>query len=208
MKFFPSVFCAVGVILLTACSESPAPVEKKAPAPPPSPISGRQAIQSVYGPARIWASDAQPISVQSANLAEMKLDASEANKGKAGAWEIVFASPSMGQQRSYTWSAVETEGWHKGVFGGQKAAWSPGGAQRLFSIAQVMTDTPEAFDTAAKASAEYLEKPGKRPRVSYELESSGRFTGPVWRVLWGGTVSSAEYFVVVDAMTGKLLGKN
>jgi hypothetical protein len=203
MKIFPAVTAAVAAIFLTACSESPSPTAKKKVEPPSAPITGRQAFQYTFGSARIWAADAEPVSIRSADLAEVKSEA-----GKSGAWEVVFVSASMGRARGYTWSAVETEGWHKGVFGGQQGQWNPGGPQRPFSAALIKVDTPEALEIAMKASAEYLTKPGKRPPVGYALEDSGRFQGPAWRVLWGGTVSSAEYFVTVDANTGKVVGKN
>jgi hypothetical protein len=203
VRNFPALMGLISALSLVSCSESPTPTPKKAAEAPPKPITGRQAFQYVYGSARIWASDSEPVSIRSADLAEV-----QSEPGKAPAWEVLFVSPSMGRIRSYTWSAVETEGWHKGVFAGQQGPWSATGAQRPFSPASIKVDTPEAYETAVKASPEYLNKPGKRPPVSYALENSGRFQGPVWRVLWGGTVSSAEYFVTIDAATGRVLSKN
>jgi len=201
MRFFSILWT---VLLLTGCSDPPAPASKEKVAETPSaPITGRQAFQYMYGSARLWAADSQPLTIRSAELSGAPTEL-----GKASAWEVVFVSPSMGRARGFTWSAEETEGWHKGVFPGQQGTWNAGGAQRPFSAAQVRVDTPEALEIAKKASADYLGKPGKRPPVSYQLEDSGRFMGPVWRVLWGGTVSSAEYFVTVDANEGKVLGKN
>ena len=50
----------------------------------------------------------------SLNLAQVKAD-----QGKAGAWQVVFVSPSRGKAKTYTYSAVEAEGnLHEGVFGG------------------------------------------------------------------------------------------
>lgn len=43
--------------------------------------------------------------------------------------------------------------------------------------------------------------------MNFLLDVSGRFSAPAWRVLWGNTVSSAEYTVTVDAAAGKLLAK-
>jgi hypothetical protein len=203
MKLFPAILAASAALLLAACSDSPTTAKKKAPEAPSAPITGRQAFQYTFGSARIWAADSQPVSIRSADLAEVKSES-----GKAGAWEVVFVSESMGRARGYTWSAVETEGWHKGVFAGQQGQWNAGGPQKPFSPALIKIDTPEALEIAVKASADYLNKPGKRPPVSFALEDSGRFPIPAWRVLWGGTVSSAEYFVTIDANTGKLLGKN
>jgi hypothetical protein len=113
----------------------------------------------------------------------------------------------MGRARTYKWSAVETEGVHKGVFPGQQQSWTAG-SQHPFTPSSVMVDTDEALQAATKASADYLDKPGKKPPVNFLLESAVQFPNPVWRVLWGGSVSSAEHVVNVDAMTGKVLGKS
>jgi len=194
---------ALAALLLTACSDSPEPsAKKKAPEAPAAPITGRQAFQYVYGPARLWAPDSEPVTIRSAHLSEVKPEA-----GKAAAWEVVFVSAAMGRARSYTWSAVETEGWYKGVFAGQQAAWNAG-PQRPFSAGAIKIDTPEALEVATKISGAYLGKPGARPPVSFQMQDSGRYQMPVWHVLWGGTVSSAEYSVMVDAATGKVVGKN
>lgn len=130
-------------------------------------------------------------------------------KGTAGAWEVVFVSPMSARARTYTWSAVEAEGLHKGVFPGPQETWHAGGPNQPFSPALLKVDTPEALDAATKsaASASYLSKPGQRPMVDYllDFEAATRFPNPVWHVLWGGTLSSAEYSVTVDANTGKIV---
>ena len=203
MRNVSALSAVFAVAFLAACSESPSPAAKKKVEAPSAPISGRQALQYTFGSARIWAPDSQPVSVRCTDLPEIKSEG-----GNSGAWEVVYVSESTSRARSYTWSAIETEGWHKGVFAGQQGTWNPSGPQKPFSPALVKIDTPEALEIANKASSEYLEKPGKRPPVSFALENSGRFQVPAWRVLWGGTVSSAEYFVTIDANTGKLLGKN
>lgn len=189
-------------ILLTGCSDDTKPAENKIPEAPAAPITGRQSFQYVYGSARLWAPDAQPLTVRSINLTDVK-----GEKGKAGAWEAVFVSESTAMGRTYSWSAAEAEGMHKGVFPGPRQSWSPGGAERPFAAGEIKIDTPEALDIATKAISAYLEKPGQRPPVNFLLEVSGRFPGPAWRVMWGNTVSSAEYTVTVDAGTGQLLAK-
>jgi hypothetical protein len=192
---------AATVILLTGCSETPPPSSKQTEAPP-APISGRQAFQYMYGSSRIWAPDSMPLTVRSLNAPGV-----EPEPGKAGAWEVVFVSAMMGRARTYTWSAVEAEGLHKGVFPGAQENWH-GGPNQPFSPSLLKVDTPEALDAGIAAATPYLKKPGKRPPVSYLLlqETASRFPNPVWRVLWGGTISSAEYTVSVDAMTGKVVG--
>jgi hypothetical protein len=199
------LFAAAAAILLTGCSESPAPVKKAEPAPVPVAISGRQAFQYMYGSSRMWASDSLPFTVRSLHVAGVAPEA-----GKAGAWEIVFVSVSNGRARTYTWSAVEAEGLHKGVFPGQQESWRAGGAKQPFSPALLKVDTPEALAAAAKSAEAYVNKPGTRPPVNFmlEYEAGTRFPNPIWRVLWGGSVSSAEYSAAVDATTGKVVARD
>src|ERR1700675_1434516 len=104
-------------ILFAGCSDSPPPVKKAegAPAPAPAPITGRQAFQYMYGSSRMWASDSMPLTIRSLSVPEVKPE-----KGKAGAWEVVFVSQLNTRARTYTWSAVEAEGLHLGVFPGQQ----------------------------------------------------------------------------------------
>ena len=194
---------ALAAILLVSCSEAPAPTEKKTPAAPPMPITGRQALQYTSGPARIWAADSQPLTVRSMNVEGVKSE-----PGKAGMWEVIYVSPGSSRARTYTWSAIESETIHKGVFAGQQESWRSGGQQTPFLALAVKIDTPDALQAAREKSYEYLQKPGVKPPVNYLLEFTPRFPDPVWRVLWGNSVSSAEYAAIIDAATGKLLGKN
>ena len=196
------LFAATAAILLTGCSDSPAP-ENKPAEPPPAPISGRQAFQYMYGSSRIWASDSMPLTIRSLTAPGVK-----AENGKAGAWEVVFVSEMNARARTYTWSAVEDGDLHKGVFPGQQESWHAGGPNQPFSPAQLKVDTTEALEAASKSAAAYLSKPGERPPISYQLdyETATRFPNPIWHVLWGGTISSADYSVTVDATTGKVVG--
>jgi hypothetical protein len=192
-------------LLACACSETVTQTKTTSPQKSLEPITGRQALQYTHGPARIWAQDAQPIRVRSINLDKLK-----AVDGKAGAWEIDYVSAQMARARTYTWSAVEIgDSVHKGVFRGPEEAWQgPHGQQRPFVPEALTIDTPQALQTAVANSTDYLKKPYSKPQVTFLLESTPRFPNPVWRVLWGTSVGSAEYAVIVDAVTGALLGKN
>jgi hypothetical protein len=191
------------VLLLSACSEAPKTAEKKAPEKPPEPLTGRQAFQMMYPQARGWAPDAQPLELRSINLSQVPPE-----KGKAGGWQAIFVSPSLGKSRVYTYSAVEAEGnLHQGVFGGIAEDYAAGrGATSPFLPAALKIDTDEAYNTAAEKSQDYIKKnPGKV--ISYLLEANKRFPDPTWRVIWGDSVSSSDYSVFIDATTGMLLEK-
>jgi hypothetical protein len=200
MRFFLPVLAG---LILAGCSETPTETKTKEPEKPSEPITGRQAFQMTYPQARIWAADSQPLRIRSLNLANPK-----SGSGRAGAWEIVYVSASRARQRTFTWSAIEAEGnLHKGVFAAQEEGWNgPRGQSEPFLVASLKIDTPEALQTAIAKSSEYLKKPGDKPQVSYLCEMTSRFPDPVWRVMWGESVSAAEWSVFVDATTGEYKG--
>ena len=101
----------LATMLLAGCSEAPKTETAKQPEKVPEPVTGRQAFQMMYPQARRWAVDALPLRLQSIHLAQVKTA-----KGKAGAWQAIFVSPSQGKSRTYTYSVVEAEGnLHQGV---------------------------------------------------------------------------------------------
>ncbi|SRR5579885_568181 len=201
MRLFLTAFAAF--CLLIGCSEAPAPTKAKEPEKPSEPITGRQAFQMTYPQARIWAADCQPLRIHSLNLENPKSEG-----GKAGAWEIVYVSPSRSRQRSFTWSAIESgSSLHKGVFGGQEDGWSPSRGSQPFLVPALKIDSPEALKTAIEHSSEYLKKGGPKPQITFSCELTTRFPNPVWRVYWGESVSAAEWSVFVDASTGEYRGR-
>jgi hypothetical protein len=192
----------LAALIITGCS-SPTVPEKKVAEPPPAPVTGRQAFQQTFGMGRTWSSDIQAIRVRSINLPSPKSE-----EGKAGAWEIVYASAAKSRARTYTWSAIESEGnLHKGVFGGQEESWTGRAQERPFYASALKIDTPEALQTAIAKSGDYLKSAKPKPQVNFMLEATPRYPNPAWRVLWGETVSGAEWSVFIDATTGAYLGR-
>ena len=188
------------LLLLTCCSETPKTEATKEPEKPAEqPLSGRQAFQRMYPAARIWATDAQPLQLRSIDLQDVK-----AERGKAGAWQAIFVSATLGKARSYTFSVNEAPGnLHQGVFAGLEESWSgPRGQSTPFDIAAIKTDSDEAYRTAAQHGADYIKKNPTKP-VSFVLERTNRFPDPTWRVIWGESVGTSDFSVFVDASTGK-----
>jgi hypothetical protein len=139
----------------------------------------------------------------------MNLDQVKSAEGKAGAWEIVYVSAQLSRARTYSWSAIELDNLHKGVFPGPEESWrGPIGQQRPFPSQSLTIDTPEALKTAMTEAVKYLNKPGDKPPVTFLLESTPRFPDPVWRVLWGASVSAAQYTVTVDATSGAAVARD
>jgi hypothetical protein len=188
------------ILFLSACSDAPKTAEEKQPPKPPEALTGREAFQRMYPQARGWAPDAQPLQISSLNLAQVKAD-----KGKAGVWQVIFVSLSLGKAKTYTWSAVEADGnVHEGVFGGQQEDYTPRGDASPFPISAIKVDSDEAYATAAKESADYIQKNPDKP-VMYLMELSKRFADVTWRVIWGASVGTSDYSVFVDGTTGKYL---
>lgn len=203
-KFQLALGCAMALVL-AGCSQTPATKEpvKKAEEQPPEPVTGRDALYAMYRPARSWASDIEVLRLDSIHLPDVK-----AGPGKAAAWRATFVSPGKGKARSWTYSVIEGEGnLHKGAFAGLEEGWSgPRGVNKPFNIQALKTDTDAVYQTAMKqkAAGEYDKKnPGKR--ISFLLESTKRFPDPTWRVIWGDSVGTSNFSVIVDASTGGYL---
>lgn len=190
-------------LVLTGCSEAPKTEAPKAAPKPPEVLTGRQAFQRMYPTARAWAPDALPLEMRSIQLPEVK-----AEPGKAGAWQAIFVSASRGRSRTYTYSAVESEGnLHEGVFGGLEQSYSgPTGLASPFEIAAIKTDSDQAYELATKVSADYMKKNPDKP-INYLLERTRRFPDVTWRVIWGQSEGTSDYSVFVDATLGKVLEK-
>jgi hypothetical protein len=197
----PWLGLSLATMLLAGCSEAPKTETAKRPEKPAEPVTGRQAFQMMYPQARRWAVDAQPLQLRSIDLSQVK-----STKGKAGAWQAIFVSPSQSKSRTYTYSAVEAEGnLHEGVFGSIEESYSPQASPSPFVIAAIRIDSDQAYDTAAQKSQEHIQKNPGKP-ISFLLELTNRYPDVTWRVIWGESVGTSDYSVFVDATTGAILG--
>ena len=198
MKYFAVVL----PLLLAACSSAPEPAAKTEPKQAPTPLTGRQGIQSTFPSARAWSADAQLFRARSLNLAGYP-----STEGKAIAWEVTYVSASKGASRTFQWSAVELGNVHEGVFAGPQQSWRQG-RETPIDLSQLGEDTPELLAEANDAAKDYLKSSKEKPAITYHLESNPRFPVPSWQVMWGNTAGTAQYVVHLDAKSGDLLGKN
>jgi hypothetical protein len=187
------------VLFVSGCSDAPKTASEKEPPKPPEALTGRQAFQRMYPQARGWAPDAQPLEIRSLDLAQLKTE-----KGKSGAWQVVFVSASRAKAKTYTYSAVEDGNLHEGVFGAIEENYTARGDSVPFQIAAIKVDSDEAYKTAAEKSADYIKKNPDKP-VIFLMELTKRFPDVTWRVIWGGSVGTSDYSVFVDATTGNYL---
>jgi hypothetical protein len=193
--------CALLLLSVGCSSDAPSPAEKKAAEKPPEPATGRQALQQMYIAARGWAPDIQPIKLNSILLPELK-----AEPGKAAAWQATFVAASLGKARSYTWSAVESEGnLHKGVLAGLDQSGSgPSLPSKPFPLGPIKIDSDDAYNTAMKKGAEYDKKNPGKP-INFLLEANTKFPDTTWRVIWGESLGTSSFSIFVDASTGLYL---
>ena len=198
-----AIIVPVLLALLSGCSDAPAPTaEKKAEAvKPPEPITGLTGLYQMYNMARQWAPDAQVLRARSIRLTEVKSEG-----GKSGAWEGTFVFPGTGRARTYTNSVVEAQGnLHVGVFAGLPEGYSgSSGQMRPFPINVVSIDSEKAYETAMEKSADYAKKNPDMP-ISFLLELTPNRNNPTWRVVWGESVATSGYSVLVDANTGEVV---
>lgn len=191
------------LLLLTACSEQPAAPQKKEPPKPPEPVTGQSALYKMYQVARPWDPRALVFKLESAHSADIP-----EVPGKAGIWSAIFTSPDQGRSHTYSFSLIEElPSLHKGVFqtaddpfSGKKGVNSP------FLIIAVKTDSDAAYETAKSQpkAIEYDKKFPNKP-ITILLEKNDKFPDPVWRVIWGESLGTANFSVFVDATSGGFL---
>ena len=189
------VFAMAPALLLTSCSSTPEPkVEKK----PVEPVTGLHALYAMYGKARLWAPD-----IKILRLSSIDIDKVKSTPGKAPAWQVTFASEALAQKRAYTYSVVDASTTlREGIFPDSPGAWS--NDNRAFLIAGVRADTDKAWETALKHGADYAKKYPDMP-ISYVLELGRQVSTPMWRVIWGESVTSSALSILVDANSGDYL---
>ena len=194
------VFASAATFLLVSCSSSEAPKKAAEPEKPVEPVGGRYAFHQCFVTARTWATDLQILRVRNILLENVPTA-----PGKSAVWEVTFVSPSKGRAKSFTYSVIERDSIHKGVYGGPESNYSgPQGQASAFPTAALKIDTPEAWETAAAKSKEYMEKNPDKP-IAFVLEKTPRHPNPAWRVIWGTSAATANYSIYVDASTGEFL---
>lgn len=182
-------------LLLMNCSNT---ATQKAAVKPPEPVTGLHALYQMYTFARPWAQDLQVVRLTSIPIPEVKTV-----PGKAAAWQVQFASESLGKVRPYTFSVYdESVTIRQGIFA--ETAGSLTRDVRSFVIAAAATDTDKVWEICLPHSKQYIEDHKDMP-VSYVLEDDRGTGGPVWHVIWGASAASSSFSILVDAPTGNYI---
>jgi hypothetical protein len=185
-------------VFLAACGSSV--TETKKPEAPPEAVTGLHALYQMFAASKAWATDAQVLKLTSIHVTDVP-----AKPGRAGVWQVTFVSPSLQQARTYTYSVTEESmTLHQGIDSGKAESWSAHGSDHPFLIAAAKFDSDQAYETAFKKAADYSAKnPGMT--ILYELAQTTSGSNAAWRVIWGESVGSSAFSVLVDATTGAYL---
>ena len=192
------------ILISVSCSKPVTPkVTSKKLIDPPSPVTAQIAFHRVFVRAKAWSSDSQLLKISSFNLKKLP-----SNSGKCAVWQAIFVSRTKRKSRSYTYSVIKAgRSIRKGVRIGLEESWSGRGRQKPFIHQFFRIDSDKAYVTAREKSETFLKKNPDLP-VHFLLESTARFTNPVWRVIWGETVGSSKRTIFVDVSTGLFLGQS
>jgi hypothetical protein len=200
MRLRKAAMLAVCAAILVSCSSEAPKKKSEEPKKPAEPVGGRYAFHQTYVTARTWATDLELLRVRN-----ILIENAPTAPGKSAVWEVTFVSPSKQRAKAYTYSVIERENIHQGVFGGLEESYTgPRGQATTFPIAALKVDTDAAWETAAGKSKEYMEK-NPNMAMTYLLEKTPRHPNPAWRVIWGASVASSGYSIYVDASTGAFL---
>ena len=194
------LFClatAAVLLMTTSCTEEPKPKKEEKPV---EPVTALKAFYAVYSNARTWATDLLVLDIKSIDLD----DKHRCKEGKCWAWSVTLISPAKSQMKMFTYSVIESEGnLHKGVFGNLEEAWrGTRGQDKPFIMQALKKDSTDAYQAAAAKSAAYIKKNPDMP-VTYEATYTPKHGQPCYRVIWGESVSTSSYSILVDASTGE-----
>ena len=164
-------------------------------------VTGREAFQRMYGAARLWAADAQPIRLESQDRAENKAD------GKADVWGATFVSPGRRLMKPYLWSGVAADDAPQpGLTPGNEDGYNPDNAStRPFNISALHMDSDAALTEADKHGGKEQLKKDPKSGVKFALTWDPLKSELVWHVVYGRNENTAPLTIFVDATSGKFL---
>ena len=204
-----SIFAAM---LLTACSSE----NKSANVPQPSkPVeqksefeSGRIVLQRLYTTARGWASDAEPIRLES-QYRKIEGASATVNPGKAAMWRATFGSPARQLQKPYMWSGVAgPDAPERGINPGAEDGFSASNTfTHPFNLVYLKIDSDKAFEVAQKHGGSALLKKNPDLPVNYVLDWDPRRSELIWHVIYGQNSNDPDLQIAVDASSGDYIRK-
>lgn len=214
----PFLYCCLALSIglgLVSCSSSSINGKNsnesvsKPVAKPADAETGRMVLQRLYTTSRGWASDTEPVRIESQNYKHTGADSAGAptgQDGKAALWRAIFASPSRHLMKTYMWSGLTGPDVTPGITPGSEDSFSAGNSStQPFQWAYLKTDSDQALQIAQKhGGAAQLKKDPNLP-VNYSLQWNSHQDILEWHVLYGNSTNAPDLSVVVDATTGKFV---
>jgi hypothetical protein len=191
---------ALSFLLIAGCSSGPAPAAKKKKEEKAEPVAALKAFFAMYRHAVTWGGPG----IQAHKLESINLTDVPAKDGKYGAWRCLFVSPTKGTAKSYTYAVKDAQGLYKDVFAGHEERFNATGTSSPYNVQAIKKDSDAAYETAVKKSADYIRKNPGMP-VMVQVEKVRQFSNPVYRIIWGTSVSTSNYSIYVDASSGEYL---
>jgi len=191
---------------LTGCSE-PSSVSAAGPQEikPTQAETGRVALQRLYTTSRGWASDTDPVSIQSSNYknAGGNPNAPLGQDGKSAIWRAVFASQARRSMKTYMWSGLTgPDAPAPGLTPGNEDSWNVGNTStRPFQLMYLKYDSDQALQISEKHGGAALLKKDPNLPVNYALTWEPRRSMLVWHVMYGKSMNDPDLDIVVNATT-------
>jgi hypothetical protein len=193
---------SAAMVLLTGCDSTPKTAKA---APPPTTLeTGRFALQKILGPAHLWATDAQPVRLES-----QVLKGSDGHDGKAGFWRATFASPAGLKSQPFSWSGMSgPDAPPRGVDHGASDTFNPANrSMQPFDLNYLKVDSDKAFEVAQEHGGKQLLEKAPETDIRYLLDFDARASELKWHVIYGANGGIARLSVVVDASSGVFVRK-
>jgi hypothetical protein len=188
----------VAALGLWGCEDQP-----KKPAQPKTNEfeTGRFALQKMIPVARLWSSDASPVT-----LASTVTSQTNGHDGKSGLWHANFASPVRRKSEPFLWSGMADA--QRKVDHGIEDTYNPGNrSMQTWDLNFLKVDTDKALEVAQEHGGKALMEQNPQQPIIYLLDFDSGAGQLRWHVIYGEIESSAKLTVLVDASTGRFLRK-
>jgi len=194
-------FLVIATAILTGCSSQPPAktVESKPAAEAkkqPVLYTAQECLKRVEGQARLWATDARPIHIESDLSSE-----SLGHEGKSAVWRFMFVSAQRGAMGAFMCSgSLDATAPAYGLSQGMDIALPREG--NAFDSFLLKVDSDKAFQVAQGHGGEALLKKTPEQPVTYIVEMGRGQTVPQWFVIYGKNLKDNKGLGVINATTG------
>lgn len=197
-----SMGCAIVLLLMAVCLAGCEDSNKASNTPAQKKTNefetGRFALQKMLPSARLWASDAEPIELESTPTSQ-----DNGQGGKSASWRTVFGSRSRGKSEPFTWSGMADA--ERKIDHGVEDTFNPNNrSTQPFDLNFLKIDTDQAYDVAQKHGGKEVTEKDPKTQVTYLLQWNAQAGELEWHVMYA---DHTRLTVLVDASTARYLRK-